>query len=257
MALGVGFFLLFELFRPRINKTFISKTKKSRASISFLCNLILIIGGLAIALYALKITADGSKMNASDLEILNNWVSLYIALVWVLAGFLLGALIKFIFEAYESSKMEGNMSIQSNDTNDSKVVVPKGKQDKEVEVKIELKIDTADLSKMDIDQLRALSDYLDQIKRINVDSKLGNIAQQINENHDKDVNRAERDRYQANGWVALSFGLTAFAFCVALLTDNTNNKYLWEIIALAIIGIVLAITAYLALAKANSFGRKL
>jgi ribosomal silencing factor RsfS len=255
VAVGLIIFFISQYFiMPRINRTVIAKTGKSRASVMFYCNLILIMAGLDIALFALKITAEGSKMSPSDLQTLTNWVSAYTDLLWVLAGILLGTLLKFLSQSNEISKNEVNTQMTNNDNNlISKIEKENGK----IEIKIDFKIDTADLSKMNTEQLKSVADYLALIQQKNIDEKLNNIANQIKDNNDKDINRAERDRYESNGWVAISFGLTALVFSVSLLPDNTNNKNIVEIIALVIVGIGLACTGYWALAKARSFEHKI
>jgi protein involved in temperature-dependent protein secretion len=83
---GVGCYILFRLLSPLIRKLPISKTKGSRDYIFTVLNLIIVLGGIAISLYALKYTAAGDKMNDTQITQLTQWVNGYFSLIWVLAG---------------------------------------------------------------------------------------------------------------------------------------------------------------------------
>jgi len=130
------------------------------------------------------------------------------------------------------------------------------KTDDNPRITIDLKIDTADLLKMDIYQRRALDDCLDQIKQINSNGKLGNIAQLIKDNNQKDTNRVERNRYEGIAFVAWGFALTSSGLALTLGFEDPK-KYTVEIIVSSIIAVGLYYTGLYALVKMKSFQSKL
>jgi hypothetical protein len=95
---GVGCYILFRLLSPLIRKLPISKTKGSRDYIFTVLNLIIVLGGIAISLYALKYTAAGDKMNDTQITQLTQWVNGYFSLIWVLAGIGATVIIGWIIE---------------------------------------------------------------------------------------------------------------------------------------------------------------
>lgn len=125
LLLGIAiFYFLRFLWSSLEHKLPLAKTEKTRSFIILILNLVIVAGGLSVSLYALNITAGGAKMNEEQLAQLSQWVNSYFALVWILAGIALGAILCWIGEIIIAShkakktpakKEEININISSTE----------------------------------------------------------------------------------------------------------------------------------------------
>lgn len=102
------FFLLLYWVRKFGKKPSVAKTANARNFILFVLDLVLVAGGMAIALWSIQITSGGKQLTPTQLSQLNMWVNEYFNLLWTLAGIALGAFILMVGQYISGEREDKN-----------------------------------------------------------------------------------------------------------------------------------------------------
>jgi len=175
-GLGIIFFFVLRysllLIIPKISNW--SQTEKTRNFILFVLNLVIVMAALAFTFWSVYITAlaGSGQMNYDQFVQLSNqlqsWINVYVAFIWIFIGIAAGGVILFLTQVVtrlfrrlgkervlpKSSEKTDNVDVKSNNN-------PK--------INIDLRIDSADIAKMDSAQRMDISILVDKIDKLKHD----------------------------------------------------------------------------------------